>query len=332
MKCAIPTIATEDLQIANAPTIGVQKVVSFSYDPMYKVGSIKQSDADSGDYTAEVTYAAPSDVTLGRDMQLLCLNSVRSTAGKIVITLAATLAGVTTWSATKAVAEDALYVPTTANGHVYQCTKAGATGALEPVWPAASGAIVEDGTAEWKELSPVAVATLGASDVARDQSANLPQGIGVDIATPEGTTIREITGIVSIVGGAMGNQFGIVSVPEKESFITLAEVKTFDIDPPTGKPVPLAQRYNPAEWVTKGRSDIPKLTIASPVISYGDGLARLNGQRMTIMNETWKEDRVLTQRVIVGGYRAAAKMKSPDGDGEEELTAEGIFEQFAVFN
>ena len=332
MKCAIPTITGEDLQIATSPTIGVNKLVAFSYAPILRVGEILQPDADAGGYTAEVTYQPPSDATVGRDLQMMCLNSVRSEEEQIVVTLAATLAGTTAWSAAKAVKLNDLFVPVVANGHVYQCTTAGITGSTAPTWPLASGGTVTDGTAVWTELSPVAVATFQAPSTARDQSANLPQGTGVDIVTPPGTTIRTITGVISVTGGAMGNQFGIISIPEADTFTTLAEVKSFDLDPPTGKPVPLAQRYDPAHWVVKGRPDVPKLTIGSPVVSFGDGLARLNGQRMTIRNEVWKEDRLLTQRVFVGGFRAAAKMTSPDGDGEEELKAEGIFEQFAFFN
>ena len=42
-------------------------------------------------------------------------------------------------------------IPATPNGHIYECTTAGTTGASEPAWPTGSGSTVTDGTAVWTE-------------------------------------------------------------------------------------------------------------------------------------------------------------------------------------
>lgn len=50
------------------------------------------------------------------------------------------------------------YVQPTAtggNGHLYQCTQAGITGANEPTWPLTEGGTVADGGVTWKESTPV---------------------------------------------------------------------------------------------------------------------------------------------------------------------------------
>ena len=41
------------------------------------------------------------------------------------------------------------------NGHLYRCTQAGTTGAVQPTWPTTEGATVNDGTAIWQENTPV---------------------------------------------------------------------------------------------------------------------------------------------------------------------------------
>ncbi len=41
------------------------------------------------------------------------------------------------------------------NGHTYVCTQAGVTGAIEPNWPTAEGATINDGTVIWKEQTAV---------------------------------------------------------------------------------------------------------------------------------------------------------------------------------
>lgn len=53
----------------------------------------------------------------------------------------------TRWQAGKAYALGARVIPTTPNGHYYQCSGAGASGAGEPAWPASG--TVNDGGAVW---------------------------------------------------------------------------------------------------------------------------------------------------------------------------------------
>ena len=62
------------------------------------------------------------------------------------------------WTAsTSYVVGDAI-LPTVGNGHRYICTQAGTSGATEPVWSKAMGAIASDGTSDpvlrWKEDGP----------------------------------------------------------------------------------------------------------------------------------------------------------------------------------
>ena len=56
-----------------------------------------------------------------------------------------------TWAPLSACAAGDRVLPSTKNGHRYECTVAGTSGAAEPVWPLTNGATVNDGTVIWTE-------------------------------------------------------------------------------------------------------------------------------------------------------------------------------------
>jgi hypothetical protein len=51
-------------------------------------------------------------------------------------------------------------VPVGGNGHTYRCIQSGITGAAAPAFPLGEGAIVNDGTAQWQENTPLMVQAL----------------------------------------------------------------------------------------------------------------------------------------------------------------------------
>lgn len=62
------------------------------------------------------------------------------------------LPGFNIWKASKAYVAGQVITPTTPNGHSYQCSTAGTSGASEPTWPTGSGDTVADGSAVWTEI------------------------------------------------------------------------------------------------------------------------------------------------------------------------------------
>lgn len=65
------------------------------------------------------------------------------------------------WQASKAVALNAVYLPTTPNGRKYKVTTAGTTGASEPTWPTTPGGTVTSGTAVFTEYGPTVIGQAG---------------------------------------------------------------------------------------------------------------------------------------------------------------------------
>lgn len=60
-----------------------------------------------------------------------------------------------TWTSAKAYSTNDLIKPTVANGHYYRCILAGTSGGTQPTWPVTFMGDVTDGTAKWREESPV---------------------------------------------------------------------------------------------------------------------------------------------------------------------------------
>lgn len=65
------------------------------------------------------------------------------------------------WSASTVIILNDIYLPTTLNGHKYQVTTAGTTGATEPSWPTGAGATVASGSAVFTEIGSTVLQQAG---------------------------------------------------------------------------------------------------------------------------------------------------------------------------
>lgn len=65
------------------------------------------------------------------------------------------------WPASTLILLNDIYLPTVLNGHKYQVTTGGTTGATEPTWPTAAGGTVASGTAVFTEIGSTVLAQAG---------------------------------------------------------------------------------------------------------------------------------------------------------------------------
>jgi len=175
-------------------------------------------------------------------------------------------------------------------------------------------------------------ATLAPPETAADQSFNFPQGLAVDfVPSVANNTIRTITAITVADGGSSGARFAIVAMPERASYTEVACTEGKSPTPPAPNSVSIPCGYDSARWVKRGRSVTPELGMKARYKGFGDGLMRANGHRVTAMLEVWKEDRILSERQVFGGWRPKVAAERPDGEGEVMADASGQYEFFAVF-
>lgn len=353
-KYNIPTIADEDLDTATSAEVGAEVRVYASYDPVRLAAEIELDAAGSGVDATGATlildraYKPPTSIGSGRDIALVCLTPVLS-AVDVVMVLAVKQNGTFTNIATVVTGNPGTINTAAAHGLTTgdTVTIAGNVGSTPSINGNFTATVVDadtftipvnvtvagtGGTVAGPERVGTATATLRPSATASDASKNMPPGLAVDfVSSGVNTTIRSITSITSVTGGSAGARFGVFAMPDSATFTEVACTEGKDIEPPTPQSIAIACRYNAARWVKKGRSNVPKLDFKAKYASYGDGLMRLNGHRVSVRLDTRKDDRILSERMIIGGWRPAVKVTRPEGEGESMAEATGLFETVAVF-
>jgi hypothetical protein len=178
-----------------------------------------------------------------------------------------------------------------------------------------------------------AMGTLIPPSYALNQGFNLPIGFAVDLtvqgAGNSAKKIVSIDGLNAIAGGKAGNRWRVFVLPSDFQFVACAMDKNPGL--PGAKSIAIPCGYDGARWIKKGHSEVPTLECSAKYTSYGDGLMRLNGHRITAMLEVVKDDRLLTERAIFLGWRPTITARHGDGDTEDEARATGNYENVAVF-
>jgi hypothetical protein len=162
---------------------------------------------------------------------------------------------------------------------------------------------------------------------------NFPQAFALDLTVQgsgnSGKKIFSIDGLNAITGGKTNNRLRVMALPETFHFVACVKDKNPGF--PSPKSVAIACGYDASRWIKKGRSEVPTLECSAAYTSYGDGLMRANGHRLTAMIETVKDDRLLTERAIFTGWRPTVTARRGDGDTEDEARATGNYEAALVF-
>ena len=202
----------------------------------------------------------------------------------------------------------------------------GALSACEIV--ATFGVVFADDTAG------TAAATFAIPARAVNQASCVPAGTAVDIAGlagGAGKQIASITGLLSIVGGYVGNQFKLVALPDADSYSLVGFVTEAGLKLPVSGSVAIADGFDGSAAIKRGRSEPGSLTAKSHYIDYMSGLARINGFFITARIDVLKDDRVLTERTIIGRWKAMCNPTRGDGNDPVMGDAEGSFQEFAIF-
>jgi hypothetical protein len=179
-----------------------------------------------------------------------------------------------------------------------------------------------------------ATATFAIPARAVNQASSVPAGTAVDIAGVgggAGKQIASITGLVSIVGGYVGNQFKLVALPDVASYSLVGFVTEAGLKLPVSGSVAIADGFDGSAAIKRGRSEPGSLTAKSHYIDYMSGLARINGFFVTGRIDVLKDDRVLTERTIIGRWKAMCNPTRGDGNDPVMGDAEGSFQEFAIF-
>jgi len=179
-----------------------------------------------------------------------------------------------------------------------------------------------------------ATATFAIPVRAINQASSVPAGTAVDVAgvgTGAAKQIAAITSLISIVGGYVGNQFKLVALPDAASYSLVGFVTEAGLKLPVSGSVAIADGFDGSAAIKRGRSEPGTLTAKSHYIDYMTGLARINGFFVSGRIDVLKDDRVLTERTIIGRWKAMCNPTRGDGNDPVMGDAEGAFQEFAIF-
>lgn len=183
------------------------------------------------------------------------------------------------------------------------------------------------------DTTGIARATFSKPSYAQNTSAYLPVGLAVDINGLSGNALKKIKSLNSInafTGGEANNVFQVVSLPSNYFLVGCAKSKNFT-PPGVIKAKAVACGLNGSAFVVGGMSDPGNIDLEALHFTYGDGLSQLNGHRGVAMVARYAGGRVLSERLVMGGFRAQTKNNRGDGDDEARDVSSGICEIFAVF-
>lgn len=358
-KYAIPTLSDDELDAASTPNIGAALKVFVSTEEVKPVARLVQDavdetpDGDEGTLTLDPTYSAPSTATEGRDIQVALASAIKSDAASTVVQFNVTYPTRTLPAATVATGSSSQITFASAHnlatGDTVTLTGSGNTPSLNgahTITVVSSTVVTLQGvtvttagtvSAATGIHTGTASATFSATDYADDTTGALPQGLGVDLTPDEAyyaaltTGIRTVNSLAGITGGAKGAKFALVALPDSDDWYEIPGATDKNIVYPTFSSVPIPERYDPAKWNVKGRGENPTLDISARGITFGRGLARYNGQSLSIKIETHHDDELLVQRMVFGHCRLTMDGKGGDGNDVTMNSAKGSFAEFLVF-
>lgn len=303
--------------------------------------------AGGANFTREPAFIAPANPLSGRHMQVLARSRIRSTSAFGAV-FDVTLAGMAIASSTSA----SPAVITTSDPHgltsgdkvtIGGITGAGATGlngasrTVTVISPTTfSAGVNTTGVGAGGHALKHTTATVSFTPPlhAADQGFNLPQGLALDLR-PDGADtdklIRTVDGLASVLNGDAGNVLEIYTLPERSEWVELGCVE--DFNPQFGSPegVRIPCRGQSARWTKLGRETDPQVTLSSKYQGFAEGAARISGFRCTLINEVRKDDRILSERIVLLDVIPQISVEKGDGNAVSMIRVTAPFSTLLAF-
>jgi hypothetical protein len=180
-----------------------------------------------------------------------------------------------------------------------------------------------------------AVATLGIPSWVTDQSKNWSVGSATDFI-PQGSgnaakDIEAILGVDSAANLPPNAEFSVWASSDATNAIELGYCKSINGPYQVPASVSIADRYESAAAVKKGRSEEAELSLEFNYISSMEGIARYNGRSITAFIKVIKDKSAHSENVIYTAYRPEFSPNRGDGNDEVMGTSAGPYEKFLTF-
>jgi hypothetical protein len=168
-----------------------------------------------------------------------------------------------------------------------------------------------------------------------DQTYGFPVGWAAEVTAPAGRRFKTVTNYaVTYAGTATGVQVSIVGVPTLDSssagtFRKIGTKTQLNYDPKVPMPTAVQDGRDKGKYIKAGEIEVGSLEISAKIPSGSDGLARINGKRVTGWVKEVKEDKLHTQNIFLLGLIMTAKPTVGEGADPATFSATSMYEIYA---
>ena len=186
------------------------------------------------------------------------------------------------------------------------------------------------------EPPTTALATLAVPSWVADQNHIYPVGHALDFV-PQGTgngskLVTAITGVHAVTNAPASAEFSVWGSFAASNFIEIGYKRGTEGEYNVPASVAIADGYNPAAAIKKGRPDVPELNLEFAHISAMGGMTRYNGHRTSVWVKILKDKAVHSGNVVYVGCRLHSTPKRGGGNDEVVETAKGPYENVLLFD
>jgi len=175
-------------------------------------------------------------------------------------------------------------------------------------------------------------ATFAPPTRAVDQSFHFQRGYAQDLIPATAVDVTGMTALASIAGGDANCKFSIYELPDLTSFyqIGCTTDKNFNLKGRTAKGVDCGMETD--AFIKRGKTKPAMLTISQKFKTFADGLARLDGGKVTALLVGLKDGQVTNERIVFVDWIPSLAGKLPDGEGEAMMDGEeGKYGEALIF-
>ena len=163
---------------------------------------------------------------------------------------------------------------------------------------------------------------------AKNQTSDFAFGKAVELigtySAPNANSVPTIT------NAKRGTVIHLIELPPLAEFVLVGTTKTIGLTLPTQANHAIADRLNPAKWMTKARGEVGQLDLSALDHGSDDGLSRFNGMAVTVMIEDFRQDAIIIARTFLTNIRFGSKTNVPEGSEDTTKDNNGMFQDAAI--
>lgn len=170
-------------------------------------------------------------------------------------------------------------------------------------------------------------ATIQAPTWSSETRGNFPRGYAAEVVVTEGKKWKSISSITVAAGATYANaRLLVLAVPPLSTFRLISCRTDLEFTRKTQAPFPIQCGIDEGRFIKPGNISVGNLSVSAKIFNGAEGLARINGQRVTGLLKDLKEDIYLTQHVFLKGLIISGNESAPEGAEPASFSAQGMFE------